>query len=409
MREVTTNVVMGKLGRQEKAAPWPGDQDREGVELFLASACVADVVRMIEAPGLNHRYLGPLAARLVELGGGFLNGTADVDDGQTYAHSMRRLRERLEEDPAARLTFATHPRTFGRPAKHLITGADDWVVPMVEAEVARLRRGDRAAFRHTVIMRVGRQHDIHPDFRPLLLRVATEDETLACLATAEQGLPTNKGTARTYLLAAVVGPFVDVVMHDADDGTELEAAAWNYAQRTIATLAVDTGSGDLLQVVGAAASLLGLIDTSRALAARQSSAQAHAGVATNTAIAEFVFANLVLLAVKPETALAAGDLQVGSFVLRDFVGRAPVDLPKEAFEAWARGRSARRLLLDLVMITLLADHQRHDLPPLPAADRSEGIRVALRHLETIQQHDLARTAIQAIDGGWQFGEWAGAA
>lgn len=159
--------------------------DPETIELILASAGLDDVVRMLNGSVKHHRYLGPLTARLVELGGQTSKGTDD--DGQAYADAMRLQRRRLEQDPRSRHDLAMHPRTYGRPSRQLVTEADDWVTPMVEAEMARMSTDDLSALRHHVIMRVGRQHDIHPDFRPLLLRLATDERTLTCLASLEQG------------------------------------------------------------------------------------------------------------------------------------------------------------------------------------------------------------------------------
>lgn len=405
--EKITEVTKIASGQQENAISAVGALDKETIELVLASAGLDDVARMLDGSAGYHRYLGLLTARLVELGGQISKGMAD--DGQVYADAMRLQRQRLEQDPGSRHDLAMHPRTYGRPSNLLITDADDWVAPMVEAEMELMSADDLATLRHHVIMRVGRQHDIHPDFRPLLLRLATDDRTLACLATLEQGQARGREPNRSYLLAAVAGPFIDVVMSDADDGIELEAAAWDFVQRRLAQAGARSSSQQLVQSVRETSSLLALIDTSRALAARQSQAQSHAGLATRSAIAEFVLSNLILLATNPDAVLAKGQLEIGAFVRRDFVGRSPVDIPKAAFETWAAERSCRHLLLDLVLLTLLADYDRHGLPPMPPMSDHDVMDQAIRHLAEIEQHTLGKMAIQAINGGWYLGDWAGAA
>jgi hypothetical protein len=352
-----------------------------------------------------------LTARLIELGGRI--SKEGVDDGQAYAEAMRLQQRLLEQNPAARRDLAMHPRTYGRPSRQLTTDADAWVFPMVEAEVERLSARDLDSLRHQFIMRIGRQHDIHPDFRPLLLRFATDDRTLACLVSIEQGQFGADDADKSYLLAAVAGPFIDVVMSDADDGIELEAAAWDFVQRHLAAAGASSSSRRLIQAIREASSLLALIDTSRALAARRCQSQTHAGMATRSAIAEFILSNLVLLATKPEAALASGRLRIGAFVRRDLVGRSPVAIPKSVLEPWATLRSGRRLLLDLVLVTLLADYRRHDLPPIPPATSpiSEGdlTSQALSHLADIERRTLGQMAAHAINSGWHLGDWAGAA
>ena len=400
-REAATGGARGRRGDMTPASDGsPGPQ----VELALASASVNEVARKVDQAGARGRYLGLLAARLVELGEGSGNGL-DADHRQAFADAMRHLKRRLEGDPEARHVFVTHSRTYGRPAGQVITGADDWVVPMVEAEVGRLADHDKLILRRNVITRIGRQHDVHPDFRPLVLRLAIEDETLACLATAQQA-PAAAGEMiePNNLLAALAGPFVDVVMADADDGIELEAAAWDYAQRTVAHQVATTGDDGVAGAARTAASLLALIDTSRTLAARQCPAQAHAGQATRTAVAEFVFSNLMLLATRPEAALANAGGGIGRFVLRDFVGRSKVDPPKAIFDAWAQGRPSRRLFLDLLLVILLT---RRELPGLPAGADGDVATAALDLLDRAEGHRAARDVVRAVDGGWQVGDWAG--
>lgn len=397
--------VMAQRDQGQPTKPKTAEQDGTTGDLIVGSLGIEDVVRLIENAGSAER-LGSLAARLVELGGGHGNGAASDDDGQMYANAMRRLEERLDADPTARHVLAKHPRTYGRPAQHLVTSVDDWVVPMVETAIGLLSADDKDVFCQTIIMRVGRQQAIHPDFRPLLLDVAKETRTLGRLATGELTLPANGETARSYLLAAVAAPFVNVIMTDADDGTELEAAAWAYAQEGIART---TGNGSLEQAVTRAASLLARIDNGRELMARHSPAHHHAGLATKAAVAEFVIASLTLLAAGNDTPLGQGGLDIGAFVLREPAGRATVDIPQPTFDSWARNRTARHLLLDLVMIAMLAQHGRHGLPPLPSTDARTRAGVALDHLWTVERHPAARMAIRAIDSAWPSGSWAGAA
>jgi hypothetical protein len=377
---------------------------------------------MIEMAGPDCPYLGPLVARLVELGHD-ANGLDDTDRRQIYADTMHRLQVRLDDDPLVRHEFSLHPRTFGRPARHLVTSADDWVVPMVEAEAETLSCHDRSILGRNIVMRVGRQADIHADFRPLLLRLATEDHILGCLAKAELAPAAGGGRTKSHLLAAVARPFVDVVMADADDGIELEAAAWRYAQRSIERAVAHSRSSrnpakndtenDLLQTVGEASSLLSMIDASRTHAAEQSPAQAHAGLATKTAVAEFLFSSLVLVASKPEMARVQQQQGVDSFIRREFVGRSSISLPTAAFEDWARGRSLKRLLLDLVMMTLVMHRHGHgnDLPSaIDDLDPSTGSFDLNGDLEG----DLGgiapiRAAVDVINHHWQVDGWAGAA
>lgn len=384
----------------------------DSMELMLAAASLDDVVRLLDGIPGDHDAAGALTARLVELGG-HPRKEGDGDQGQLYADAMRLQKQRLEQNAGGRHALAMHPRTYGRPTWQLVTEADDWVAPMVEAEIELLSADDLARLRHHLIMRIGRQHDIHADYRPLLLSMTTDDRTLQCLASIEQGLvpferdhADRSGPNKSFLLAAVAGPFIDVVMNDADDGIELEAAAWDFAQRRLAETTAFGGSRHLIRAVRETSSLLALIDTSRALAARQSQAQAHAGLATRSAVAEFILSNLMLLASNPKAALAGGRLNIGSFVRRDDVGRSPLDIPDRALEAWIARRSSRRLLLDLALLTLLADHERHDLPPMPAASGDDIIHEACRHLATIEAQTIAKMAVQAINDGWYATDWA---
>jgi hypothetical protein len=370
----------------------------------LAAIGLNDMMSMLEDVTHHPGRQGALTARLIELGGEIEDGTGDA--GQAYREAMRLQGRRLAQDPSARRDLAMHPRTYGRPARQLVTEADSWVVPMVEAEIMRMSGLDLERLRENVIMRVGRQHDVHPDFRPLILRLATDDRTLACLASIGQGRFGGQ-PSRSYLLAAVAGPFIDVIMKDPDEGIELEAAAWDFVQRHLASTGASPGR--LIQAVREASSLLALIDTSRALAARQSDAQAHAGFATRSAIAEFVLSNLVLLATRPKAALAGGRLEIGAFVRRDLIGRSPVDIPEDVWAAWAAERTARRLLLDLVLVTMMADHERFDLPSMPHMSHRDVKEQGLRHLAEIEQGTLGKMAKQALDSGWHLGDWAGAA
>ncbi|MGI9435901.1 MAG: hypothetical protein ACR2Q4_13920 [Geminicoccaceae bacterium] len=401
------------------------------IEQALSSAEIDDVVGMIEDTRSDCPDLGALAARLVELGHRAI-GSKNASHRQIYADTMRLLRQRLEDCPLARHAFALHSRTFGRLEDHLLTSADDWVAPMVEAEIETLSPHDRSALRYTLIMRVGRQAGIHAQFRPMLLNLATEKATLACLATAGRGLFMGSGKSKSYLLAAVVRPFVDVVMADADDGIELEAAAWAWAQRTIehailaaprsksaappaATLPVERrmvegGSDDLLQALGKAASLLSLIDASRRHAGELCPAQAHAGQATTMAVAEFTFSTFTLLKSKPEAAHAQYEQGIDSFIRRDFVGRSSIDLTKTPFEAWARHRPLKRLLLDLAMLTS-AIHRQMPSQPLSEAAGDLGVITDKNDLLHDGQGNLipAQHAIGTIEHYWQIDNWAGAA
>jgi hypothetical protein len=397
--------VMARCDQRQPTKPKTAGQDGATGDLILGALGIDDVVRLIEDAG-SAEYLGSLAARLVELGGGHANGAADGDNGQIYAHAMRRLQERLGADPTARQIFARHPRTYGRPAEHLVTSADDWVVPMVETAIGLMPSNDKDVFCQTVIMRVGRQQAVHPDFRPLLLDVAKEPRSLDRLATGELTLPTAGEAARSYLLAAVAAPFVDVIMTDADDGTELEAAAWTYAQEGIARTMAE---GSLEQAVTRAASLLARIDNGRELMARHSPAHRHAGLATKAAVAEFVITSLVLLAAGSDRPTGRGGLDIGAFVLREPAGRAAIDVPQSTFESWARNRTPRHLLLDLATIVMLTQHEHHGLPPLPSTDARTRAGAALEHLRIVQRRPAARMAIRAIDSAWPSGSWAGAA
>jgi len=404
----TTEFAKMNSDRMGRTIPTSGKLDPDTMELFLASSGVNDVVRMLDGSRENLRFLGALTARLVELGGQMPHD-GDPDDGHAYADVMRLQRRRLELDPSARHDLALHPRTYGRPSKQLTTESDDWVVPMVEAEIERMSADDLALLRQHIIMRVGRQHDIHPGFRPLLLRLSTDDRTLASLASVEQGQVGPASQGKSYLLAAVAGPFIDVVMSDADDGIELEAAAWTFAQRRIGKASASATSQHLIQTVREVSSLLALLDTSRTLAARQSQAQTHAGLATRSAVAEFILTNLLILGAKTEASLERGQLEIGSFVRRDFVGRANVEISKATLEIWATTRTPRRLLLDLVLTTLLADCNRHDLPPMPMISENDVTEPLLRHLAMTEQQTLGMMTVQAINSGWYLGDWAGAA
>lgn len=404
----TPEIAKIAFGRKKRATSAVGMSDPQNIDLMLASTSLDDVVDMLEKSVEHHRHTGPLTARLVELGGQAQKDGV-TDDGQAYADAMRLQEQRLQQDPKARYELAMHPRTYGRPATQLITEADEWVVPMVEAEIEQMSVEDLGTLRHHVIMRVGRQHAIHPDFRPLLLKLTTHDQTLSCLASVEQGQLAGQQNNKSYLLAAVAGPYIDVVMSDADDGIELEAAAWDLVQRRLARASAQASSQQLIQSVRAASSLLALIDTSRALAARQSQAQSHAGHATRSAIAEFVLSNVILLATNPDAALHNGQLQIGAFIRRDLVGRTSVDIPEDALEAWITKRTARRLLLDLVLVTLLADCERYDLPPMPTLSDHFRTEDACHHLALIEQKTIGKMVIQAINGGWHLGDWAGAA
>ncbi len=392
--------------RQEDAALPAHGLDAGTLETVLASLSLDDAIRLLRGSAKEYQHcLGPLSARLIELGDQTSEGLAD--DNRAYADIMRLQRRRLEQDAPSRRDFAMHPRIYGRPARQLTTEADDWVVPMVEAEIGLMSADDRDALRDHVIMRVGRQHDIHRDFRPIVLGIATDDRTLACLASIEQGW--FSGHCESYLLAAVAGPFIDVVMGDPDDGIELEAAAWDFVQRRLAETSALASPRALMQSIREVASLLALIDTSRTLSAQQNQAQAHASLATRSAIAEFILYNLVLLATNPEAALRKGDLEIGAFVRRDASGRSPVDIPEIALKAWMDKRTPRQLLLDLVLITLLADDNRHDLPPVSEAAGGDIMEQALGHLRRIEQGKIGKMASQAIDSGWYLGDWAVAA
>lgn len=396
------------LGWEEKFISPFDPNDLGDFDSSLASAGLNDVIRMFSESRKNQEDLiGPLTARLVELGDQTSHG--NTDHQQLYSDSMRLQKQRLEQNPSWRRHFALHPRTYGRPPTHLITDADDWVVPMIEAEVEEMSADDLALLRHHMIMRVGRQHEIHADFRPLLLKIAIDDETLSCLASTEQGLPFKRQTNKSYLIAAVAHPFIDVVMLDPDDGIELEAAAWDYAQRQIAEACQSTSGNRFIESLRKMSSLLTTINSSRALAAECSQAQMHAGLATRSAIAEFILLNFVLLMTNPEEALENSDFMIGCFIRRDDIGRSPIDLPKEALDLWAAKRTSKRLMQDLAMITLLSHDKWHDLPPIPAVSGHDLSNQADQYFAKIEQSSLGKRVAQAIHQGWHFDCWACAA
>jgi len=408
MTEETPDLTAIRPGLQGQLTSPSDDLDPENIELVLASVDLNDMARLLEKTTGVNRYAGPLTARLVELGG-HAPKDGSADGGQIYAETMRLQKQRLEQDPAARRELALHPRTYGRPARQLITEADDWVVPMVEAEIGQMSTDDLVTLRHHLVMRVGRQHDIHPDFRPLLLNLTTDDHMLQCLASVEQSYNVARPAERSYLLAAVAAPFIDVIMNDADDGIELEAAAWDFAQRRLARASVKSGSQQLIQALEAASSLLALIDTSRVLAARESQAHDHAGIATRSAVAEFVLSNLILLSTKPDGDLRQDDLSIGAFVRRDLTGRSPVEIPEATLEAWLATRTTRRLLLDLTLVMLLTDYQRYSLPPMQPLSGELSFDTVHRLLAEIERQTIGKMAVQAINNGWYQGDWAGAA
>ncbi len=396
-------------GLQEDAALPAQGLDAGTIETTLSSLSLDDAIGLLQRPGHAYRHLlGPLTARLIELGDQTSKGL--TDDNRAYAETMRLQRRRLEQDASSRRNLALHPCTYGRSARQLTTDADEWVVPMVEAEIEKMQRDDWDALRYHVIMRVGRQHDVHQDFRPIVLSIATDHRTLDCLASIGQGRFSGRcGPGKSYLLAAVAGPFIDVVMGDPDDGIELEAAAWNFAQGRLAGASGLANPQETAQVVREVSSLLALIDTSRTLSSQQSQAQAHAGLATRSAITEFILCNLVLLATDQDPAHRKDDLEIGAFVRRDTSGRSPVDIPDPMLKTWMTKRTTRQLLLDLVLITLLADHDRNGLPPVPKATGGNALEQALDHLGRIEQENLGKLASQAIDSGWHLGDWAVAA
>ncbi len=394
-------LVMVPKDNEETTSP-EMPEDPDALDAMLASSGLGDIARLAHRLTSDQsRYIGAVTARLVELG---CHDTAE--DQQLYINVMRLQRERLEEDGAARRDFALHPRSYGRPSNHLITEGDDWVVSMIETEIETMSADDLASCRHHVIMRVGRQGDIHPDFRPLLLKMAMHDGTLSCLAAIETGEEINEDHGRTHLLAAVAQPFIDVVMADADDGIELEAAAWAFAQDRLARVVDPTDTDLLIKAVRQGSSLLRIINTSRKLAAEASPAQALASLATRVGIAEFTLAKLVLLATKPATAGETRCGSVGAFIRRETVGSASLDLPKDALETWAMKRPIQRLLNDLILLILLHGKRREDLPAMPAIMGDNVADIAGRYLADLDQTALGQQIGEAIHHGWYFDSWA---
>ena len=156
-------------------------------------------------------------------------------------------------------------------------------------------------------------------------------------------------------------------------------------------------------------SLLTIINNSRSLAAASSQAQVHAGLATRSAIAEFILLNLVLLMANPDETLKSSDFKIGCFIRRDDIGRSPIDLPRKALDLWATKRTSKRLLQDLAMITLLSDDKHYDLPKIPAISDDDLSHQVHHYITKVERDPLGRRVVQAIHRGWYFDCWAGAA
>jgi hypothetical protein len=376
--------LVGRVGRPEAAGD--GDSIRlaevmaRGVALafdnpdletgwqnrFLDRVAWNDLRHLVERAGLGGRLAGHLAARLVELGHNDAARMASNRDEGDYAETMRRLKTTLEGDARSRRTFATHPRSFARPADHPVNEADAWVVPMIERELRRLPASELTACRLALIGRIGRQGYLHPDFRPLLLRLGTEDELLALLAMAGKPIGGGAGPASAeHPPSRQMAPerdaaegFVAVLMTDPDEGIELEAAVWDYVQRIIERAAAAADGRDLPVAIGAATALLRLLAQAR----RRSGdgvAHGHAAAAVKAAVAEFVLVNARLLWEKPEQALSPGGRTLRRAVLREFDPTPGITIPDGVLEAFAAGRSAVDLLRALALIALAAHQPGH--------------------------------------------------